>query len=344
MNGNKEYTFSFDLEAIREKPTVFKIYIKELDKNEITLKQTEIEIREMDGILPYTIKTQKDTTNITLLFKCSKPTNNTKLTIRSIKLNDKEIRVNYKIIPISLVNRIEKIKINTASSNTREEYIKYSFDLIKQSPIFGLGGYAWRCSNMDNFELKTVAEHCYPLQLFTQNGVLSVLTYLAIVVLLIIRFIRMIKNKEKDIYLISFFMIAFLIILHSLLDFDMYFQIILLYLFISFAVINDDKTNQINREKIYFIIYAILLVVILYFSIGEAISINIDNSKIEDTRKRLDTINLQIVFLPYNNQLYEEKLELLDEMVYYGDDLLNIDVNKEIDECINYLQNIEKNN
>ena len=346
VGENETYKFKFDIEAISNIKDNFTIAIKQLDEDEKEIKVDKLVFDNYKGIKDIDIKTLENTKSITLSITCEEPNTNSKLIIYSAKYNEKNVKIYYKLIPISFVNRIGKYKIKTASTNLRITYMKKAISIIKTSPIFGLGGNAWNHSNMDGIKIKTVAEHSYPLQLFLQNGVLSFSLYLILIIMILIISIKIIKNKENDITLISIIFALFMLILHSIADFDFNFQLILLEMFIFIAIINILIKNQkqINIKNIYKYIYLSFLIVLLYINIGETITLqmNYNKDKSKTEFEQLKETNIKTVLSPYYYKNYEEKMNCLSRIKNKGLEYKQDNIESEIIKCARFITDIEK--
>ncbi len=342
VEGNKEYRFKINLTTKSNKKDNFGIYINEFNEREEKINENKNIFYELiDGEIELVVKTKSDTKFLSIMFLCAKPDENSKMIVHSVYMNDKEIKVYYKLLPISFVTRLEKIRFDSASVDIRFSYIQQAINIIKENPLFGLGGYAWRDFFITDVNLQSVAEHCYPLQLFMQNGILSIWIYLYLIFLIVYKMIKTIKNKEKDIIKISFFMSLFLLILHSLFDFDMYFQIMLIEMYIGFAIINLDEAQEAKCRKLLYCIYAIILVFLLYFSIGEIFAMRFDIEKIDES-KRMNVVNSHLILFPYDWQYYKDKAVLLFNMQDNDITLDGLDINDEINKCVEFLEKIEK--
>ena len=114
---------------------------------------------------------------MSIVFLAAKTNSTGLLEIKSVKINGREEKMSYGIIPIELVNRVTKLKSDTASFSGRLEYYKDSIGIIKNNFFTGAGGYAWRNSGHETAS-QGIAEHSYPLQLFIQNGIISFIAYI----------------------------------------------------------------------------------------------------------------------------------------------------------------------
>lgn len=341
VDGDKIYNLQIDMKAESNQKDNFKIEVRQYNDMDDIISQEDYQIDKLDRVVNFSTRTEKQTKMLELVFKSVKQNSKTKMIIRSVKLNDKEIKVYYKLIPITLINRIERIKLDAASVNTRGAYFDAAVKLIKENPICGYGGNAWKYQDFDDITLMSVAEHSYPLQLCIQNGVMALVFYIVLVVFVFVKGIQIYKNNEKYSTELGFWIAILLIMLHSILDFDMYFQIIILDMFIALGILNDNKVIEIKHTKAVAIICEILLVVLLYFNIGEAIGANFDLSKIEDDDKKIEIIDARITIFPYKGKYYKNKRDLLMRM--RSNSLKKIeDIDEDIEECENFLRYIEK--
>lgn len=343
IEKNRDYTLTIDLESISKEKDNFTIFVKQLDNKEQKVIEDKVQIDNFDGIKKIDFHTQNETQSVSIIFKCNNPSNDTSLTINSVKLNDKKIKMNYGIIPISLVNRLEKLKINTASTETRINYIKNGVQLANTHIFTGLGGYAWKNANVDNIELYSIAEHCYPLQLVLQNGIFSLVIYIFILVIVTKKSVMIIKNKNTDLFgiILAFYALT----IHSLLDFDMYFQIILIEMFIFIAIINGYDTNEKKTlNDILVFTYFLLLIFFLYFNIGEVITLHMKNTnQIENSFERLSVIRIKKFLSPYYYKYYKDEKNCLETIRNTGLSTPELEIEKRIIKDIEFITFVEKN-
>lgn len=353
---NPSQTYKLTVDLISQANTIdnFKITIKELDSNEKEIIRHSVEFGSYSGTKEINFTTNEQTTTVVVTFGAKEANKETKLEIKNVFLNDREIKVYYKFIPIELINRIEKIKFDTASVSTRFSYIKCSIDLIKDNWIFGLGGYAW--NNIDkDLELESVGEHCYPLQLFMQNGIIAFLAYLILITVLLIKIFKFIHHKCDNLIITSLCFSLFIIILHSFFDFDMYFMSILLITYMYISILNTyiknaknyEKNNHINFGVLKYL-YIIILLIFLRGNVGEIIANNIDTDNINDYPKKAETIDLKINLCPYNYSYYYDKVTCLITMknkgIYQGNSTEFLNASYEIIDKIDFIINSEKYN
>lgn len=354
VDPNQTYKLTVDLTSKANTIDNFKISIKELDSKEKEITRHSIEFGSYSGTKEINFTTNEQTTTVVVTFGAKEANKETKLEIKNVFLNDREIKVYYKFIPIELINRIEKIKFDTASVSTRFSYIKCSIDLIKDNWIFGLGGYAW--NNIDkDLELESVGEHCYPLQLFMQNGIIAFLAYLILITVLLIKIFKFIHHKCDNLIITSLCFSLFIIILHSFFDFDMYFMSVLLITYMYISILNTYIKNSENYEKNNHInfgvlkyLYIIILLIFLRGNVGEIIANNINTDNIDDYSKKAETIDLKINLCPYNYSYYYDKVTCLITMknkgIYQENSTEFVNTSYEIIDKIDFIINSERYN
>lgn len=347
VEKNKTYNLKIDLESTSDVKDNFIIFAKQVDENEEKIEEEQIVFDNFKGTKQIEFTTKENVDSLSIIFKCKSPSNSTSLTIHSVYLDDKEIKMHYKLIPIDLVNRLGKLKVNSYSTSTRLEYIKHGIKKIKQNPLSGQGGNAFKHLEQNQVELRSIAEHCYPLQLFLQNGIIAFVTYVLLIISLLILSYKTIRSREKDILKISIAFSLGLIILHSLLDFDMYFQTILIEMYMLIAILNSNKKEENAKKrtstkltKIVPYVYTIILVIFLYFNLGETITLNWNTGKIKDNYQKLNAINIKIALSPYYYKYYEEKANCLATINRINNNTPKIE--KEVIKCIRFITDIEK--
>ena len=343
VDKNKDYKLKINIETQSEKKDNFVIFVKQLDNDGQLIHEEKLLLDNFNGIKEIDFKTNTKTDLLSIVFKCFEPNNNTKLVLHSITINDNNIATNYGLIPINLINRLKDFKITASSSNNRLNYIKEAIKLIfKENIIFGLGGNAWKYAETKNIVPQTIAEHCFPLQLFIQNGIIGFVLYIFIIVLLF-NIYKKIKNEQFNLYKISIFFALISIFIHSLLDFDMYFQIILLEMYMFMAILNNSPQKENKKLKITKPIYAILLVVFLYINIGEFVTLHFMNTdNIKSDYEKLRIINAKIALSPYYYKFYNDRANCLYSIKNKGYSTTKFEIESRIINDIKFLTDIEK--
>lgn len=180
------------------------------------------------GEFNYTYTADSDVKRLNVYIECQKG----KVSVESLKLNDKNITLEYALIPTEYVLRIKNVLNGSTSVNDRIEYSKDALKLISASPIVGLGGEGFR--NMYK-EVQTVnynssEVHDSFLQIAVETGVIGALIIIGILVLSI-------KNSKYSAVKLAYL----LFVVHSLIDLNFSFMISIIIFAILLANIEEKQ-------------------------------------------------------------------------------------------------------
>ena len=272
INGvtpNTKYKFEFDIDAktgITSKE-IYQIQICERNKYDDIIKTHEINFGTYQGTKNIEFTTTEYTYKFQIKFKSSSRAGQRGLTINSMKINDENRAVNYKYLPIRLVDKIKDIKIKTISVQGRAVYIKDSLKIIAEHGILGVGADGWKDVRAEVQEYLDYANesHSYVLEIFCEFGIVGFIALVLIFVELIKIFIDLIKNKKADIMQFSIFLALMVILAHSLLDFDLSFMYMLVIVFTFIAMLDKKEKNYKKLEYFIKIVVSIFLIVAIYF-------------------------------------------------------------------------------
>lgn len=151
--------------------------------------------------------------------------------IKSIELtkgkNKKEIPVNYYLLPYNYIKQLEQLKYDGTSIDSRLEIYKLCLEIIKDNPLLGHGFDYFKIANKNTNINYILVEHSQIMTLGVQNGIISIIIWIVLLITIIIEIIkkRSIKNLELNIIII-------LLIYTSLFDFTMSYHFFLLLFFI----------------------------------------------------------------------------------------------------------------
>lgn len=160
-----------------------------------------------------------------------------KITISDGK-NKKVIPTNYYLWPYNYISSLEQTKYDKTSINSRLELYKLATKIIKENPIFGHGFdyFKTETKKTDNIN-HILVEHAHIMTLGVENGVISIITW---IIILLTTGITMIKNLS--IKNLNTIFILLLIIYSSLFDFSLEYHIFLLLFFIySLIPLKEQK-------------------------------------------------------------------------------------------------------
>lgn len=305
IEGSNIYNFTFDINAKGDEKgkDTYKITIDEENKYDQVISSYEIKLGYYNGKKEINIFTNKDTNKFTIRFNKLVDENIGYLEINSLKINDKEIPVNYRFIPMSLVNNIQSLTIENKNIWERGVFIVDGLKLASENWIFGIGGNGWEkeYKQIQAYDYDARYLHCYIIKIFVENGIIGLIAILGIIVIVIK---SLLKSKNKNIVM---YLSIFMILLHSIIDFDMEFYIIQIFVFSMLGIISKD-IKGINN-KIINNILSIIMIIIFVFSGVESIKIMYVNSKLKNADfKELEKLEK---IVPYSLDVKYAKLNIL---------------------------------
>ena len=316
VKSNEEYNFNFDIKAKTpfNKIETFKISILEKNKYFDNIKQTDIEFGNYEGNKEINIRTDEDTTEIFIIFSTKITEDDMYLIVKSLTINGKKEILNYQYLPSNLVNKIKNINLNTKSAWERGVFITDGIKLIKDNWVFGIGGDGWkyRQVQVQNYLYGAKEVHCYPVQIFLEFGIIGFLAFIAIIYYYTKNSLKYLKeNKEKDNVEIKTILLAILLVfLHSLLDFDMSFMYVAVYIFTFLGILNsliysqkeEKKSKNITNIIILLILIILLVINILNYIIYEKLNILYEENEINKIETILNDLNKYPTYI-YNIKL-----------------------------------------
>ena len=306
IEGSSIYNFTFDINSKGNKKTkdIYKITIDEENKFDQVISSHEIKLGDYKGKKEINIFTNKDTNKFTIRFNKLIDENVGYLEINSLKINDKEIPVNYKFIPMSLVNNIQSLTLENKNIWERGAFIVDGFKLASKNWVFGIGGNGWEkeYKQIQSYNYDARYLHCYIIKILVENGTIGLIAILGIIAIVIK---NLLNSKNKNIVM---YLTILMILLHSTIDFDMEFYIIQIFVFSMLGIVSKDIKNIDNKVINY--ILSIILVIIFIFSGIESIKIMYVNNKFKNADfKELESLEK---IVPYSLDVKNAKLNILN--------------------------------
>lgn len=313
--GEKEYVLKFNIEAkcLKSNKNNYKIIILEENKYYDRIGEHEINFGNFSGEKEIKITTNKDTIDFAILFESINEDTQNGLQTNSLYINNEKYALNYKILPVKLVKRIENFFLGNKSISERATYDKDGLKIIKNNFLFGCGGNGWKYTykNYQSYNYYTSEMHNFYLDVFIENGIIGALLFYLIIVYLIINFIIKMKKHKLTIY--DYIML--LLNIHIFTEFDMSFYCIIQLWFTIFALINLSSNNEktiIIKKQLPIIIFIVkIIMTIILFSYYFYI-VNYENELQSSKRKNLYNENVKISNLIeyYNMEKDDNKLDL----------------------------------
>lgn len=297
ISGGTKYRIEFNIESKspRDIEDTYNINIIERDSRNKEITNSEISFGTYNGIKVMEIITNEKTAEIKIEFYSKYKYVEQSLIIKSLKLNEKEIPLEYKYLPTKLIEKIKNININYKTAQERIETIKDALKLSKDNLLTGIGGTGWRYKYKEvqeyNYDVQRV--HSYPAKVILEFGIFGIIAYIGIAIIIIRLLI-----KSKDIETISILTALIMLITHSIIDVDMEYTHILLYFFVLMSIISKNlkEKNQKGSNILNFVLIGILTINI-YLTI---------NSNLYNKQMRISELKNSINGLNVNSTQYKD--------------------------------------
>lgn len=287
-----------------EKGMQYGIVIAEKSIYNDTLKEHYIELNNFKGKKKVKIEKEENVKYLEIKYQNFSIKNSEGLTIYSLKINGKDAILDYKYLPKEIVYKVKTMFNNPFSVTERFTFYKDGLKIASSHPILGQGGDAWKYLEQSVQEYKYYASevHSYPIEVFIDNGILGLISVIAIYILAFVLFFKQMKNNQTN-YLI----LGILLVLgHSIIDFDMSFMVIQIAVFSIFALCMNCMEIQIRKNKINTFISVILLIVLTVsssFNILRGTSEQIYWININESNNQIEQAKAIYKLYPWNNNV-----------------------------------------
>lgn len=274
IESNTEYEFNFNIEAeVKDEYNTFDILIVEVNRYFSEKTIGRIGFSTFYGFKNVNVKTDDEIDHIEIRIKNPEKE---KLTINELKINGSKYVLEYKIIPEELVRMFTTFNFKNPSVWQRTDYWRDGLDIIKDKWLLGGGGNTWRMlyGQKQDYLYYAKEAHSYVLEVWMSFGIMGLLSYLSIITISIKKGIEKIKNEkqeqQKNRNMLAIIVGIGVIILHSLMDFDMSYFIMQMMFFIFIAIINREDKNIYNNKKI---IESLIICVFVIIAIGNTLGL-----------------------------------------------------------------------
>ena len=315
IEPNTKYTIEIDFDAKTTKKTndTYRIIIKQRNKFNDTIESIGKNFGEFNNTYKVDITTKNEAEYITIAFLIQNPIGQERLTINRISINGKNIPLQYKIFPSNIVNTITDLNINTKSITDRLTYMKDGLKLSYQNLMFGIGGDGWKYREREaqSYNYYANEPHSYLIEILLEFGIIGFIAIIGILVEIFINF----KNKfeksetEEKEFNKTIFCVLLLIILHSIIDFDMSFLIIQITVFLLLGLLTPEqevkKVSKLNKVS--------EIVLIIYMIIISVVNVQRIITKNYKTNGELGRHKMKVSLAPYVKEYQEKLINELEE-------------------------------
>ncbi|AKL93652.1 O-antigen polymerase [Clostridium aceticum] len=256
IEANQDYVLQVNVDSISNEegqwPWRIRIVGVDGEGQHQTLLTRNGEVEEEGAILiPFT--TEENTEGLSIYFDNRHP--GTKVTFNEARLmvNGEvvsNIKLSYRFIPESVVNRFNVMNLTERSFTTRTAFYRDSFTIFKGYPIFGAGGGAWNglYPKYQSEPYFSTEVHNYFLQTLVELGAIGLLLMAALILAILTLFIIYIKKRQLREMTILFAILSLLV--HSILDFNFSYLSIPLFMWSLIGVVDSKPLLEDSRVKI----------------------------------------------------------------------------------------------
>lgn len=255
------------------------------------------------------------------------------ITLKDMKVNEENVKLNYLLIPSSLVYKVQDILNGSTSVTDRVDYLKDSIKIITASTknfFIGVGGEGFK-NTYELYQTKKYVStevHNSYLQIFVESGLIG---FICIFVAIIYTFIKS-SNKENKLLLLMF-------VIHSFIDLELsYFSMIFTFAILLAMCMDKDKLKLKKIKYSYvFVLPALFVIFVILFKANIAYGINIQKNTSNDiyTQKEIiKTLEKRVLLdkydINYRNELNEEYEKYLKMLLNKYTDSKNNNLKDEI--------------
>lgn len=268
IEANTKYEFALDIDAKTDKNyNTFEIAIVEITRYFSENVLERFQFASYNEIKVMNIETNDDVDHIEIRIKNQLQE---ELTINELKINKEKYILEYKYILDEIVRVFTTFNFKNSSVWQRADYWSDGLKIVQNNNwLIGSGGNTWRVSygQVQDYLYYAKEGHSYPLELWMSFGILGIISYGAILVISAKNGINLLKNSKKDTKnyknILAIIIGIGIIIVHSMMDFDLSYLIMLMIVYIFLAIINqEDKkiAKNIKGTSIIILLFTIISV------------------------------------------------------------------------------------
>lgn len=197
-----------------------------------------------------------------------------------------------KYIPEFIARRLSDISLETQNVSLRVYFMKDGLKIIKDYPITGAGGGAWRnlYRQYQSIPYNSTEVHNFYVQYGTEVGIIGLAALTALLLLFVTSMVKNIKKRSTYMYV---YLAVLLMLLHSAIDFNLSLAAVGYMLWMMIGIIASDKNTPIIEKSPQKCIGACALVLslVIFFvssSVYYGIKLGNQGAKISNENKNMD--------------------------------------------------------
>ena len=237
VKPNTKYSLEFDIKSNSQKPspTIYEVNVFSITKFAELEMLSNIKGGAESTRKKLEFTTKPNTKNIRIQmtnFELGSSAAFSRLTLKDLNNGgEKSIIAQYAYLPTDLIYKVKDINFTTHNVWQRFTFVEDAFKIIKDYPLFGVGGGGWRAvyHKYQSYDYASNEVHNHPVQLWVETGIFGFGVLLLICGLIIYQFYKIkIKLKEDpeekntfdNILTCAIFVSIVSLYVHSVIDFD----------------------------------------------------------------------------------------------------------------------------
>lgn len=351
INNKQNYEFELDIDAKSNIDDNFSIIVVEQNEFSEDTIEHAITLDNFTGTKTINVQPSNETQSIGIYFKSQTNSEYTELRIKKLTINDKEYTLNYKFLPTEFINKIIRLNLNNNSVIERLHFLGSAIRGAIDNYGIGIGGGGWEYvySKYVDYKSNIIEVHSYIGQLMIELGVIGVCAYLGIIILGIIISIKYLKENKENKEIISVMMAILMIVLHSILDLEMSFFLVMMITYMMIAILVSyicNNNNIVIKKKIVYLILIIIIIlnsVVSLLSVYSRVYVEPKIIKLNDYVQKLTLQQTNVKLNPYNLKYKETEIKTLQIYKTMIKDIKEEDDIKIIVEINNLIKEIYNN-
>ncbi|MBT9140717.1 MAG: hypothetical protein DDT30_01295 [Dehalococcoidia bacterium] len=260
VTPNTEYTLSFEIKADGpdKLPYIWRIQVLGHQEDGKQKSLASKQDKKTDGYekQEITFTTPEDVRRISV--RIDNPhANSTMVAVKGLVLACQTVQIERsffwsKLLPRTLYDRLFGFSRSDINVVTRFRYFQDAWEIIKDYPVFGLGGHGWksRYFQYQSALYSSTEVHNHFLQVWVETGIIGLLIFLGIWLAFIHTAFSLYRgeDEEKKIYAVAIGLGVLAVVLHSLYDFNLSLGAIGIFLWALMGVLRS-LASGFSRAK-----------------------------------------------------------------------------------------------
>ena len=271
LKTETEYTIKIDYTYESTNPITIQLVQIDNKRNSKTLYKTVSDKTGENLTIEFQIKTG-DVDYSMIEFYTS---DDSKLIFNKVYLDGKEEVLNYKYLPNGVMRLIQTFNMKNISISERLSMYRSGLKLVVEHPIVGNGAktYGNMYSKVREYSYTTKEVHSQYLDMLMDYGIIGLIIFLAIIGITMYNYLK--RSNKEDILKKSIFLGWMLVVLHTMIDFDLAYLVTIINFYSMIALICEEdkkiKYDDTYIEYIFILITTFVTVLSVVKIYGESL-------------------------------------------------------------------------